>query len=126
MCDRALQTAAVAFAGNRAMITQAHHLSYGRGLASQHDWHEGLRALGIDTRADPLRSLDSDITSWGIGPMALMSADLRHHTITPVSPDRSPWTHDHLFLKLVYTGSAQIEQKGHTHAFGPGHLVLLD
>jgi AraC-like DNA-binding protein len=108
------------------MNPQALHLSYGHGPASQHDWHEGLCALGIDTRADPQRSLDSGITRWNVGPMALISADLRHHAITPVSPDKSPWTHDHLFLKLVYSGSVLIEQDGCTHAFGPGHLVLID
>ncbi|GAB7526436.1 AraC family transcriptional regulator [Paraburkholderia sp. 2C] len=108
------------------MTTPIRHLSYRRGPAGEHEWRQGLRAFGIDSRTDPLRSVDSGLTAWNAGQIAVLSADFRHQTITPVSPDESPWTHDHLFLKVVKNGSGMIEQHGQTRVIREGDVVLLD
>jgi AraC-like DNA-binding protein len=108
------------------MTMPSRHVSYSRGAAGEYEWQQGLRALGIDSRSDPLRSVDSGFKSWSAGQIAILSADFRHQTITPVSPDDSPWTHDHLFLKVVTGGSAVIEQHGQTRVIRKGDVVLLD
>jgi AraC-like DNA-binding protein len=70
--------------------------------------------------------VNSGFTSWNIGQIVILSADFSHQTITPLSPDESPYTHDHLFLKVVKSGSAVIEQRGQTRVIVPGDIVLLD
>jgi AraC-like DNA-binding protein len=108
------------------MTTPSQYLSYSRGAAGQYEWQQRLRSLGIDCRMDPLRSIDAGFTSWSAGQIAILSADFRHQTITPVSPDESPLTHDHLFLKVVKCGSAIIEQFGQTRVIHEGDVVVLD
>jgi AraC-like DNA-binding protein len=108
------------------MTTPSRHLSFSRGPASEYEWQQSLRSLGIDCRTDPLRSIDSGFSSWSAGPIAILSADFRHQTITPVSPDESPLTHDHLFLKVVKSGSATIEQHGQTRVIRQGDIVVID
>jgi AraC-like DNA-binding protein len=108
------------------MTTPSHHLSYRRGPAVEYEWQQGLRSLGIHCRMDPLRSIDAGFTSWSAGQIAIMSADFRHQTITPVSPDESVLTHDHLFLKVVKSGWATIEQRGQTRVIREGDVVVLD
>jgi AraC-like DNA-binding protein len=108
------------------MTTPSHHLSYCHSPAGEYEWQQSLRSLGINCRTDPLRSIDSGITSWSAGQIAILSADIRHQTLTPVSPDESSLTHDHLFLKVVKSGSAMIEQYGQTRVIREGDVVVLD
>jgi AraC-like DNA-binding protein len=102
------------------------HLSYSHGPASQYEWQQRLRSLGVDSRMDPLRSIDAGLTSWSAGQISILSADFRHQTITPLSPDESPLTHDNLFLKVVKSGSATIEQCGETRVIREGDVVVID
>jgi AraC-like DNA-binding protein len=108
------------------MILNRQRFTYRRSPSYQSEWHDSLRAFGVRADVDPNLSFDSVIEAWGVGQIVFLDGDIRCLTVTPMSPDESPWSNDYLFLKLITRGSMLVEERGGVHEFGPGGIVLLD
>jgi AraC-like DNA-binding protein len=99
----------------------------GSGLIERDRWANAISTrYGMNCMTDPIRSVNSRVRSWFAGEVEILEIDLTCQRCSPVGETAACWPGDHLFLKLVTSGSVLIGQHGEQRAFGPGSMVLMD
>jgi AraC-like DNA-binding protein len=70
----------------------------------------------------------SSAFNWEIGRLKVATAEFAAQTWTPVGPGSAAaqWRNNAMTLKLVHSGSFELEHDGHCERFGPGSVVLVD
>jgi AraC-like DNA-binding protein len=95
--------------------------------ARRHWWTSiMLNSYGMTCKLDTSGSADSIIQEWTLGELPILDLRMTKQLVAPTLRDSACWNGDHLFLKVVKSGSISIEQNGESRVFGPNSLIITD
>jgi AraC-like DNA-binding protein len=104
-----------------------HEHVWGNDLIERDRWSDAISTqYGMNGMTDPVRSANSRTQGWFAGEVGILEVDLGAQHWSPLGAESAAWPGEHLFLKLVTSGSMVIGQHGEERAFGPGSMVLID
>ncbi|MFC0396887.1 helix-turn-helix domain-containing protein [Paraburkholderia rhizosphaerae] len=90
-------------------------------------WIDRVSTQGMSCRVDAYRSGASSFTFAGAGQTGIINVNLAWQSVSPATRcDASNWNGEHLFVKVVKSGTMSIEQRGQTTTFGPGDIAVVD
>jgi AraC-like DNA-binding protein len=89
-------------------------------------WIDAVSAHGMQCRVDASHSAPSIVSGARAGQTDIFNIDVAWQCVSPIMQRPRFWNGEHLFVKVVRSGTMSVEQRGQTVEFGPGDIAVLD
>jgi AraC-like DNA-binding protein len=89
-------------------------------------WIDRISAHGMQCRFDASYSAPSSVNMARAGQTDIFNIDVAWQSVSPILQRPRFWNGEHLFVKVVRSGTMSVEQRGQTVKFGPGDIAVLD
>jgi AraC-like DNA-binding protein len=89
-------------------------------------WIDAVSAHGMQCRIDACHSVPSIVNGARAGQTDILNIEVAWQSVSPIMQRPRFWNGEHLYVKVVRSGTMSVEQRGQTVEFGPGDIAVLD
>ena len=89
-------------------------------------WIDAISTHGLRCRVDDACSTPSVVSLARAGQTDILNVDVAWQSVSPIMQHARCWNGEHLYVKVVRSGTMSIEQRGQTVTFEAGDIAVLD